>query len=108
MPRIPVGNTFLDCNSKPTLFDELSPVGRRHDIKPREGTAEPQLYYSHPNGELWVGDCIAWLSRSTLFPGPHFRRPALQHREGRTGIRLNRTTHISSGHCDGLPWLRAP
>ena len=61
MPRIPVGNTFLDRNSTPTLFDDQSPVGRRHDIKPLEGTAGPQLYYSHPNGKLWVGDCIAWL-----------------------------------------------
>jgi len=22
----------------------------------------PSLYYDHPNGELWIGDAIAWLS----------------------------------------------
>jgi site-specific DNA-methyltransferase (adenine-specific) len=67
MPRIPVGNTFLQRNSDNSLFDRLPPRGKKRQIKKGNATVKPQLYYDHPNGRLWVGDCIEWLKR--LEPG---------------------------------------
>jgi site-specific DNA-methyltransferase (adenine-specific) len=62
MPKIPVGNTFVQRNSDSGLLDILPPVGERHPLKKGSGTNKPQLYYTHPNGKLWVGDSMEWLN----------------------------------------------
>ncbi len=37
--------------------------GTYHEVTKGKLHAEaPQLFYSHPNGEIWVGDSIAWLA----------------------------------------------
>jgi site-specific DNA-methyltransferase (adenine-specific) len=61
MPKIPVGNTFLARAVSPPLFDQLPPIGQRHEVHNQDDPALPQLFYSHPNGNLWVGDSIEWL-----------------------------------------------
>ena len=46
----------------PTFFGKPVLKGQFFDLK-REGSDldSPALFYSHPGGELWVGDAIAWL-----------------------------------------------
>jgi site-specific DNA-methyltransferase (adenine-specific) len=61
MPKIPVGNTFLKRQTPPTLFDRLPAVGRQLDVVEQGDSGEPGLFYTHPNGTLWVGDCVRWL-----------------------------------------------
>lgn len=65
MPKKPVGNTFLahnkGKNDRP-LFREASPVGTRHALDAdTDGGGAPRPYYSHPNGTLFLGDCLTWL-----------------------------------------------
>lgn len=45
-------------NQSQTLF-KMPSKGVIHEIK---GKGEPQLFYGHPNGQLWIGDSIKWLS----------------------------------------------
>jgi hypothetical protein len=61
MPKIPVGNTFLQRQSSQTLLDQLPPIGRRHEIVEDAKPDQPRPFYSHPNGTLWLGDSIVWL-----------------------------------------------
>ncbi len=61
MPKIPVGNTFLERQPSHTLFDRLPAVGRRHEAGEPADAAEPRLFYTHPNGMLSVGDSVRWL-----------------------------------------------
>ena len=61
MPKIPVGNTFLKRRSSHALLDRLPPVGQQHKADADADPTQPRLFYSHPNGTLWVGDCIRWL-----------------------------------------------
>ena len=61
MPKIPVGNTFLKRRSSLALLEQLPPVGQRHETDAAADPTQPRLFYSHPNGTLWVGDCIRWL-----------------------------------------------
>jgi site-specific DNA-methyltransferase (adenine-specific) len=61
MPKIPVGNTFLERRCSPTLFDALPPVGSRHAIEEELDPSHPRAFYTHPNGSLWLGDSVQWL-----------------------------------------------
>jgi len=62
VPKKPVGNTFLRKTALPTFFGQPALVGQLHGIdNPGVDSGTPQSYYTHPNGSLWVGDCIAWL-----------------------------------------------
>jgi len=37
--------------------------GKFHELDPQTISPDvPRLFYSHPNGEIWVGDAVAWLS----------------------------------------------
>ena len=46
----------------PTFFDQPLLKGVFAAIDGRQVNPEnPNLFYSHPNGEIWVGDAIAWL-----------------------------------------------
>lgn len=35
-------------------------IGKFYQINPGK---TPKLFYSHPNGEIWVGDAINWLKK---------------------------------------------
>lgn len=46
----------------PTFFGEPMLRGRFAEIGPQALDAStPALFYSHPNGEIWVGNAVAWL-----------------------------------------------
>ena len=62
MPKKPVGNMFLKKRAATarSLFD-ATPIGTQHTISAAEAKEGPQVYYSHPSGKLYLGDCVAWL-----------------------------------------------
>ena len=64
MPRKPVGNTFLSRVAAPRFFGEPLSTGkvRPHDLTLAK-SGEPQEYYVHPHGKLWLGDSLKWLCR---------------------------------------------
>ncbi|WP_375447150.1 DNA-methyltransferase [uncultured Fibrella sp.] len=43
----------------PPLFQESLQRGQIHSMP--NDTTEPQLAYTHPNGQLWQGDSISWM-----------------------------------------------
>jgi len=46
----------------PTFFGDPMLKGSYHEIDIHKLNPEtPVLFYSHPNGEIWVGDAIVWL-----------------------------------------------
>ncbi len=46
----------------PRFFDQLMLKGTYSPIEPNQLKSEvPRLFYSHPRGELWIGDAISWL-----------------------------------------------
>ncbi len=46
----------------PTFFGQQMLKGTVFDInEPQINPSTPILFYSHPHGEIWVGDAIAWL-----------------------------------------------
>ncbi|MBM2837455.1 MAG: methylase domain protein [Deltaproteobacteria bacterium] len=46
----------------PFFFGKPLLKGSHHDLDADQLNPDaPELYYSHPNGEIWVGDSIAWL-----------------------------------------------
>ena len=46
----------------PSFFGKPMVKGTHAEVKADELTPEsPGLFYSHPNGEIWVGDATAWL-----------------------------------------------
>lgn len=45
------------------LFSEIErPKGEVKSLPESNVREEPALFYAHPNGELWLGDSLAWLS----------------------------------------------
>lgn len=46
-------------NTANTFFGVTELRGVIQNTDPKSGT--PQLYYDHPNGQLWRGDAVAWL-----------------------------------------------
>ncbi len=49
-------------NQIPTFFGKPMLRGTFHEIDPHSINIEkPMLFYSHPDGEIWIGDAIAWL-----------------------------------------------
>lgn len=47
----------------PTFFGKPLLQGKFEEINPEELNSDnPQLFYSHPNGKMWVGEAINWLS----------------------------------------------
>lgn len=45
----------------PTLFGDSLNKGKYKDIDQRIDKYTPVMYYKHPNGEIWLGDAVAWL-----------------------------------------------
>jgi site-specific DNA-methyltransferase (adenine-specific) len=44
-----------------TLFGDSLNRGTFQDLKESTNKEVPTLFYSHPSGEIWLGDSIAWL-----------------------------------------------
>ena len=62
MPKIPVGNTFLQRQSSPTLFDGLPPVGKRHIIDENTGRlVASESSTLIPMALFGSATCAAWL-----------------------------------------------
>ncbi len=62
MPKKTVGNTFVEETGLVEFFGE--PLTEGHICRLDElqvKTSEPQEYYTHPNGKLWIGDSLKWL-----------------------------------------------
>src|SRR3990172_8554641 len=46
----------------PTFFGQSMLKGKRAALDPTQlDPASPKPIYTHPNGELWIGDAVAWL-----------------------------------------------
>ena len=45
----------------PTFFGEPLLKGNFVEGDHASVSQKPQLFYRHPHGELWLGDCVAWL-----------------------------------------------
>lgn len=68
MPKISVGNSFLENMHQTTFFGKTISMGdvcvdERDDLN----FQNPVPYYKHPHGMLWIGDSLAWLRK--LEPG---------------------------------------
>jgi len=54
--------TYARTTEIPTFFGQPMLRGQFTEIDPEAINPDtPTLFYSHPNGEIWVGDAIAWL-----------------------------------------------
>lgn len=66
MPRKPIGNLFLERYSLPSMGGgggELFTSGKICSLdETKLETQEPQPYYQHPHGALYVGDSLHWLA----------------------------------------------
>jgi len=59
--REPV-ESYLRQKEVPTFFGRPLVEGTYSELNPGQRKPEtPELMYSHPNGQIWVGDVIAWL-----------------------------------------------
>lgn len=54
--------TFARGVRTPDLFGATLVAGARVEVPARTESDEPALAYTHPNGQLWVGDAIRWLA----------------------------------------------
>jgi DNA modification methylase len=54
----------LIANQELPLMPQRKTKGPFNQISPGQLKSNtPKLYYSHPNGEIWVGDAIKWLRK---------------------------------------------
>jgi len=64
VPKIKVGNTFVENVSLPIFFGKPNLIGKLSKLNPNMIYAhKPQLFYSHPGGQIWLGDSLEWLRR---------------------------------------------
>jgi len=55
-------NEYVRTKDVPVFFDQPMLIGAFRPIDADRLNAQiPLLFYSHPHGEIWVGDSIAWL-----------------------------------------------
>ncbi|MCE5248883.1 site-specific DNA-methyltransferase [bacterium] len=54
---------FIRNKELPRFFGEINLIGEKRlfDIS-LINTDKPELFYKHPNGEIWIGDSITWLN----------------------------------------------
>ncbi len=55
-----MSNSTVRNTEVPTFFGDVQYRGERYQVK-KSGPVEPELFYTHPNGELWLGDSLEWL-----------------------------------------------
>lgn len=54
---------YIRNKQVPTFFGQPMLRGQYHPVDSTQlDPRTPVLFYSHPNGEIWVGDAIAWLA----------------------------------------------
>lgn len=62
MPKKPVGNTFIQTATLPDFFGEADVLGSLVPLSEEKSQAgEPQVFFDHPHGRLWLGDSLKWL-----------------------------------------------
>lgn len=57
----PSASYFVRNTEVPEFFGKRMVKGERRSVNESESDASPQLYYTHPHGEIWLGDSIEWL-----------------------------------------------
>lgn len=55
------GSVWLRNKEIPTFFGQPMLKGLYTQIEQEPDPQSPQVFYSHPHGEIWVGDAITWL-----------------------------------------------
>jgi site-specific DNA-methyltransferase (adenine-specific) len=59
----PSATYFVRNVEIPDFFGQQTPQGKRLPVEDSKTTPLPRLFYSHPHGEIWLGDSIEWLGR---------------------------------------------
>ncbi len=55
-------STFGRNKETPNFFGQPLQQGTYSHLKPDDiDVATPTLFYSHPNGQIWIGDAVGWL-----------------------------------------------
>ena len=57
----PSANYFVRNCAVPEFFGQSLTKGERLPVDFSASAAGPQLFYSHPHGEIWQGDSVDWL-----------------------------------------------
>lgn len=59
--REPAANYFTRNREVPEFFGQQLTKGKRLSVDASVANPAPSLFYSHPHGDLWLGDSIEWL-----------------------------------------------
>lgn len=57
----PSAGYFVRNREAPVFFGRSLTKGERPQVDLSISNPEPRLFYSHPHGEIWLGDSIEWL-----------------------------------------------
>ncbi|HMD55394.1 MAG TPA: site-specific DNA-methyltransferase, partial [Phycisphaerae bacterium] len=57
----PSPSYFVRNSEAPEFFGHPLTKGERQPVNLSAPNSEPCLFYSHPHGEIWLGDSIEWL-----------------------------------------------
>jgi len=57
----PSANYFVRNIAVPEFFGRQANKGERRLVDDFKTNTSPRLFYSHPHGEIWLGDSIEWL-----------------------------------------------
>src|ERR1039457_2606556 len=57
----PTASYFVRNSEIPEFFGQQIKKGERLPVDLSVGNNSPRLFYSHQNGEIWLGDSIEWL-----------------------------------------------
>jgi site-specific DNA-methyltransferase (adenine-specific) len=59
---LPMRQTFVRQKEMPTFLGQPQLNGTKYSLDTNTMSPEkPELFYKHPNGEIWIGDSVAWL-----------------------------------------------
>ena len=59
----PSASYFVRNSKVPVFFGRTLTRGERLPVDISASNPKPRLFYSHPHGEIWLGDSIEWLRR---------------------------------------------
>ena len=59
----PSTSYFVRNIEVPEFFGQQLTKGERLPVDQSAANSSPRLFYSHPHGEIWLGDSIEWLRR---------------------------------------------
>src|SRR5271157_1211176 len=57
----PAASYFVRNTKVPEFFGQPLAKGERMQGDLSASDTDPRLFYSHPHGEIWLGDSIQWL-----------------------------------------------